>query len=287
MTLVNMNNMLKKASLEGYAVLAFNVDNMELIRAVVEAAEAENAPVIIQITYNHGQVMGFTAFTTVGRLFAENTHIPIALHLDHGTSTEGCKECLDAGFTSVMIDASSKPFRENVSLTQKVVELAKGYAASVEGAAGYIPELEDSEAELVLSNPKEVRHYCEMTGVDCVSIAIGTVHYMQEEPLKIDYEILQEIKDCVNIPLVLHGGAAITEEDMKRAVQLGISKYNAMYKTHKAFLQGMKESLINQNEEVAPGKYLVASYPTIRHGLDYAVAECRSKIRLLGGSGKA
>jgi fructose-bisphosphate aldolase class II len=287
MTLLNMNEMLTKASLGGYAVCAFNVDNMELIRAVVEAAEAENAPVIVQIAYTHGKEMGLTAFTAVGKLFAETTHVPIALHLDHGTSIEECKECLEAGFTSVMIDASSKSYQENVSLTRKVVELAKEYDASVEGAVGYIPEPEDNEVELVLSDPKEVQHYCETTGVDCVSIAIGTVHYMREEPLKISFEILQDIRNRVDAPLVLHGGAALTDEDMKRVVRLGISKYNVMYKTHKAFLMGVKESLDSLNEEVAPGKYLVAAFPTIRHGLDYAVADCQSKIRLLGGSGKA
>ena len=101
------------------------------------------------------------------------------------------------------------------------------------------------------------------------------------------FEILQEIRNRVDAPLVLHGGAALTDEDMKRAVRLGISKYKVMYKTHKAFLLGMKESLNSLNEEIAPGKYLVAAFPTIRHGLDYAVADCQSKIRLLGGSGEA
>jgi fructose-bisphosphate aldolase class II len=287
MTLENMNEMLRKASQEGYAVCAFNVDNMELIRAVVEAGEAENAPVIVQVEQTHGEEMGLKAFTTVGKLFAENTHIPVALHLDHGTSVEACKECLDAGFTSVMIDASAKTYRENVSLTHRVVELAKEYGASVEGAVGYLPEVGDSDEVLDFSDPEEVGRYCEATGVDCVSIAIGNVHYMQDEFLKVNFELLEEIRKRVDVPLALHGGAAVTDVDMKRLARLGISKYNIMYKVHKAFLQGLRQSLDNLNDEVAPGKYLVAAYPTIRHGLDDAVADCRSKIRLLGGSGKA
>ena len=124
MTLVNMNQMLNKASKEGYAVCAFNVDNMEMMRAVVEAAEAEQAPVIIQIEYNHGREMGFEIFTTVGKLFAGRSNLPVALHLDHGTTIDGCKACLDAGFTSVMFDATARSFPENVKMTQAVVELA-------------------------------------------------------------------------------------------------------------------------------------------------------------------
>lgn len=286
MALVNMNQMLKRASNEGYAVVAFNVDNMELIRAVVEAAEAENSPVIIQIAYNHGKEMGFSSFTTVGKLFAETTHIPVSLHLDHGPSIEACKECLDAGFTSVMIDCSSKSFIENVELTRQVVEIAKRFNASVEGSAGYIPEPDDKNGEIALSDPEQVQQYCDMSGVDCVSISIGNVHYMQQEPLKIEYELLQEIRKRVDTPLVLHGGVAVTEDDMRRMVSMGISKYNVMYKTHKAFLKGIRVSLDNLNEEVVPGKYVIAANPTIRSGLDYAVAECRSKIQLLGGSGK-
>jgi fructose-bisphosphate aldolase class II len=282
-----MNQMLAQASYEGYAVAAFNVDNMELIWAVIEAAEAENAPVVVQIAYDHGLEMGFPAFSTVGKLFAETTHIPAALHLDHGTTVEGCRRCLDAGFTSVMIDGSTKPFHKNVTLTKEVVELAEVYNASVEGAAGYIPEADDDISTLVHSNPELVGEYCEKTGVDCVSIAIGNAHYMQEQPLKINFKLLQEIRERVDTPLVLHGGAAVTEGDMKQMVSMGISKYNVMYKTHKAFLGGLKVSLDNQDEEVAPGKYLIAAYPTIRCGLDDAVADCRSKIRLLGSSGKA
>jgi fructose-bisphosphate aldolase class II len=282
-----MNQMLSKASEAGYAVCAFNVDHMEMIRALVEAAEAEQAPVIIQIEFNHGREMGLEVFTTVGKLFAERSNLPVALHLDHGTTLDGCKACLDAGFTSVMFDASDRSLLENVKMTQAVVELAQAYDTSVEGAVGYIPSVMDNPDECLLSDPQEVQEYCEMTGVDCVSVAIGNVHYMQDELLHLDFERLQEIRRRVTVPLVLHGGAAVTDQDMKKSVALGISKYNIMYKIHKAFLLGTKESLDHLNDEVTPGKYLVASYPTLRYGLDAAVADCRSKIRILGSSGKA
>ena len=125
-----------------------------------------------------------------------------------------------------------------------------------------------------------------MTGVDCVSIAVGNVHYMQDELLHFDFERLQEIRRRVAVPLVLHGGAAVSDQDMKKSVALGISKYNIMYKIHKAFLLGMKENLDHLNEEVIPGKYLAAAYPTLRQGLDATLAAYSSKIRLLGGSGR-
>lgn len=287
MTLVNMNQMLNKASEGGYAVCAFNVDHMEMIRAVVEAAEAEQAPVIIQVEFNHSREMGLEIFTTVGKLFARRSNLPVALHLDHGTTIDDCKACLDAGFTSVMFDASTRSYLENVKGTQAVVELAKAYDASVEGAVGYIPGVGDNPDEFPLSDPQEVQDYCDMTGVDCVSVSIGNVHYMQDELLQLDFERLKEIRRRVVVPLVLHGGAAVTDQDMKKMVALGISKYNIMYKIHKAFLLGVKDNLDRLNDEVVPGKYLVASYPTLRHGLDATVADCRSKIRLLGGSGKA
>lgn len=291
MALVNMREMLEKARRGSYCVCAFNVDNLELIRAVVEAAEMEESPVIIEILEPCVKEIGPELFAMVARSFAESVNVPVAVHLDHGLSVETCKRCLDAGFTSVMIDSSFKPFEENVSDTKAVVEYAKKYDATVEGEIGQVAGLEagpeNLDKDVVFSDPEEVAEYCKKSGVDCVGVSIGTVHYMRKDPLNLNFGLLREIRETVDIPLVLHGGAAVTDDDMKTAVELGICKYNIMYKGYKAFLAGMKESLDNLNEEVVPGKLMVFPYRTIRNGLDFAVEEYRSKIRLLGGSGKA
>ena len=288
MALVNTKEMLKKATEGKYAVCAFNVDNFELARAAVLAAEEERAPVIIAVVEPAYRAMGLYYFANFVRSLAENTLVPVALHLDHGSSVQSARECLDAGFTSVMIDASDKPLKANIKITLEVLKLAEKYDASVEGEIGHIPgfetESEDLSHDVVYTDPVEALEYYKQTGIHSLAVSIGTVHYMRREPLRLDFNLLERIRQIVDVPIVLHGGAAVTDEDMRSVVQRGVAKYNIAFKVYKAFLMGMHTALDNLREEVAPGKLFVFPYDVIRSGLEAAKSEMRSKIRLLGSA---
>jgi|LSQX01.1.fsa_nt_gb fructose-bisphosphate aldolase class II len=285
MPLVNTREMLRKATDEKYAVCAFNVECFELAIAVIEAAEEEKAPVILSVVEPAMRAMGSNRFARFARGLAEQASVPVALHLDHGSSMKIVRECLDLGFTSVMIDASSEPLEENIKITLEAMRLAEGYGACVEGEVGYVPGVEDKACDQVgdaaYTSPDEAKVYCEKTGVHSLAISIGTVHYMVKEPLKLDFELLDEIRKTVKVPLVLHGGAAVLDKDMLTAVERGIAKYNIAYKPYRAFLHGLEDALDNLSEEVAPGKLFVSPAAVMESGVRAAKDEMASKIRLL------
>jgi len=285
MPLVDTRAMLTKATRQRYAVCAFNVECFELAVAVVEAAEEESAPVILSVVEPAMRAMGPKRFADFARGLAEDATVPVALHLDHGPSIEVVKECLDLGFTSVMIDASSKPLEENIRITLEVMKLAERYGASVEGEVGYVPGIEDKAdvptADAAYTSPEEARVYCRETGVHALAVSIGTVHYMVKQPLKLDFDLLTEIRNAVSVPLVLHGGAAVVDKDMVAVVERGIAKYNIAYKPYRAFLYGLKDALDNLSEEVAPGKLFVSPAAIMESGIRAAKDEMASKIRLL------
>jgi fructose-bisphosphate aldolase class II len=190
-----------------------------------------------------------------------------------------------------MIDASKKPLTENIRITQEVVDLAKKYGAYTEGEIGHVPGIrEKSEgpgSELVSTDPAEAEIYCRESGVQSLAVSIGTVHYMRKEPILLDFPLLARIRKVVDVPLVLHGGAAVPDADMQKAVQYGIVKYNIAYKGYRAYLQGLSQGLKDIKEEVLPGKIFLYPSQVIKAGLESAKSEIRSKIRLLGANGKA
>jgi len=291
MSLLNTEKALKRATEEKYSICAFNVDTLEYIRAIVQAAEEERAPIIIEAVEQAIEEMGLKYFAKMVRQMAEDASIPVGIHLDHGSSIEWIKACLDAGFTSVMIDASNKPLKENILITQEVVKIAEKYRAFTEGEIGHVPGIEERSegptSDLVYTDPDEAAKYCRESGVQSLAISIGTVHYMRKEPLKLDFNLLGRIRKVVNVPLVLHGGAAVMEQDMQRVVEHGIVKYNIAYKGYKAYLTGLEQGLKNIKEEVLPGKLFVFPSQVIKAGLESAKKEIRSKIKLLGANGKA
>jgi fructose-bisphosphate aldolase class II len=291
MSLLNTEASLKRATEEKYCLCAFNVDSLEYMPAIVQAAEEEGAPIIMEANEVAIAGMGLKYFAMVARQRAESASVPVGIHLDHGSSIDSVKACLDAGFTSVMIDASKKPLTENIRITQEVVDLAKKYGAYTEGEIGHVPGIrEKSEgpgSELVSTDPAEAEIYCRESGVQSLAVSIGTVHYMRKEPILLDFPLLARIRKVVDVPLVLHGGAAVPDADMQKAVQYGIVKYNIAYKGYRAYLQGLSQGLKDIKEEVLPGKIFLYPSQVIKAGLESAKSEIRSKIRLLGANGKA
>ncbi|WP_394955381.1 class II fructose-bisphosphate aldolase [uncultured Helicobacter sp.] len=216
--LVSGNDILLKAHKEGYGVGAFNFVNFEMLNAIFNAANEANSPIIVQASEGAIKYMGIDmAVGLVKILSARYPHIPVALNLDHGTSFESCKRAIDAGFTSVMIDASHHCFEENVQMTKEVVTYAHSKGVSVEAELGRLMGIEDnisvSEQDAVLVNPDEAEEFVKQTQVDYLAPAIGTSHgafKFKGEP-KLDFARLQEVKRRTNVPLVLHGASAIPE----------------------------------------------------------------------------
>ena len=216
--LVTGNEILKKAHKEYYGVGAFNFVNYEMLSAIFEAANEANSPIIVQASEGAIKYLGIDMAVGMVKILSKKyPHIPVALHLDHGTTFESCKAAVDAGFTSVMIDASNHPFEENLSETSKVVKMAHAKGVSVEAELGRLMGIEDnisvSEKDAVLVNPKEAEQFVKESGVDFLAPAIGTSHgafKFKGEP-KLDFERLQEVKRLTNIPLVLHGASAIPD----------------------------------------------------------------------------
>lgn len=216
--LVTGNEILKKAHKEYYGVGAFNFVNYEMLSAIFEAANEANSPIIVQASEGAIKYLGIDMAVGMVKILSQKyPHIPVALHLDHGTTFESCKAAVDAGFTSVMIDASHHPFEENLSETSKVVEMAHAKGVSVEAELGRLMGIEDnisvSEKDAVLVNPKEAEQFVKESKVDFLAPAIGTSHgafKFKGEP-KLDFKRLQEVKRLTNIPLVLHGASAIPD----------------------------------------------------------------------------
>jgi fructose-bisphosphate aldolase class II len=291
MSLLNTEAELKRATEEKYCLCAFNVDSLEYMPAIIEAAEEEHAPIMMEANEVAIAGMGLKYFAMVARQRAQEASVPVGIHLDHGSSVDSIKACLDAGFTSVMIDASRHPLQENIRITREVAELARKYGAYSEGEIGHVPALRETSegpgSALVYTDPGEAEIFCRESGVDSLAVSIGTVHYMRREPLQLDFPLLAKIRAAVSVPLVLHGGAAVPDPDMQRAVAQGIVKYNIAYKGYRAYLAGLAQGLRDIKEEVLPGKIFVYPSQVIKAGLSSAKQEIRSKIRLLGASGKA
>ncbi len=226
--LVKGNEILLKAHKEGYGVGAFNFVNFEMLNAIFEAGNEENSPLFIQASEGAIKYMGIDMAVGMVKIMCERyPHIPVALHLDHGTTFESCEKAVKAGFTSVMIDASHHAFEENLELTSKVVKMAHNAGVSVEAELGRLMGIEDNisvdEKDAVLVNPKEAEQFVKESQVDYLAPAIGTSHgafKFKGEP-KLDFERLQEVKRLTNIPLVLHGASAIPDDVRKSYLDAG------------------------------------------------------------------
>ena len=259
MALVSSKEILMKAQQEGYAVGAFNAENMEMVQAIVAAAEELSSPVIIQTTPGSLQYADTDMFFGMVNAEAKKAKVPVALHLDHGNSAELCAKAILSGYTSIMIDGSKLAFSENVALTKKVVEFAHAMGVPVEGELGTVGGKEDThevkDSEKSYTDPEEAKEFAEQTGVDFLAVGIGNAHGFYKGVPKLRFDILEKTKSLVSIPIVLHGASGIPDEDVKKSTGLGICKVNFATELRDAFTKGVKEYLEKTPEVFDPKKY--------------------------------
>lgn len=271
--LISSKDMLLKAQKEGYAVGAFNISNLETLKAVMEAAEIKRSPVILAISESSIGYAGLAYIYNLAKTAAELAKIPTAIHLDHGKTFEMAEKCLEVGFNSVMIDASDKPLAENIVVTKKVVDLAHSKKASCEGEIGQLGQDQNK-----FSKPEEIKEYVAKTGVDFVAVAVGTRHgYAPDE--KIDVDLVAKIKEMVSVPLVLHGASGAKDEEVRMVIAKGVAKVNIHSELRMAFIEGLKQGLAENPQS-----------DDFRKVLSYSVAKTQkiveNKIELFGSSGK-
>jgi len=291
MTIATAKEILLPAAQNGYAVGAFNVTNLIQMEAVVEAAIEKRAPLIIQTSVAPARFLGPHVLVAVYRTLAESAPIPIALHLDHCEEVAYCKQCADAGYTNIMIDASKQDFEENVRLTKEVCDYchARG-GISVEGELGTVSGVEDQikvvEDEAALCNPAQAVEFVERTGVDLLAPAIGTAHgvYKTADP-KVDFERLRRINELLNgrgmrVPLVVHGGTGLPVETVQRLIAVGGAKFNVSTELKHTLIDTTFEYISAHRDEYNPGKIDKAVKDAIRR----VVAHW---IDILGSAGKA
>jgi fructose-bisphosphate aldolase class II len=284
MALVPVTELLLRADKEGYAVGAFNANNMEIIQAIVEAAEKENSPVIMQASQGAIKYAGLEFITGMVKIAAGAAKVPVALHLDHGTDFDQVVKCIRSGFSSIMYDGSKLPLEENIAITNKVLEITRPIGVSLEAELGKIGGTEDhvhvSEHEAMYTDPEEARYFVEKTGVESLAIAIGTAHGQYKGDPKLDFERLKKIKSLVKIPIVLHGSSGVSDESLRKAIGLGVCKVNIDTNIREAFVGEVRRIMADNPNEIDPRKLLGPAR-------DAAVAIIREKIRVFGSSGKA
>lgn len=258
--LVNFKEMLGKAKQEHYAVPHFNINNLEWAKYILEQCQAMNIPVILGVSEGAAKYMGgFNAITGMvkGLLKDLNITIPVCLHVDHGTSFETCKNAIDAGFTSVMIDASKHELEENIRITKAVVDYAHERGASVEAEVGHIGGTEDN---ITSSSTNATLEDCltlyNNTGIDSLAPALGSVHGFYKGEPNLDFETMDIINKAIPIPLVLHGGSGIPEDKIKKAIACGISKINVNTELQFTWSNAVREFVKNDTEAIDPRKVI-------------------------------
>ncbi|RIJ69484.1 MULTISPECIES: class II fructose-bisphosphate aldolase [unclassified Rummeliibacillus] len=284
MALVSMKEMLITAKENGYAVGQFNINNLEWTQAILQAAEEEKSPVILGVSEGAGKYMGgFVAVVNMvkGLMESYKTTVPVAIHLDHGSSFEKCKEAVDAGFTSVMIDASHHPFEENIEITSKVVDYAHAHGVSVEAELGTVGGNEDGViGGIMYADPEECRKMVEATSIDCLAPALGSVHGPYHGEPNLGFKEMEEISNLAGLPLVLHGGTGIPTKDIQRSISLGTAKINVNTENQIAATKVIREILDNDKEVYDPRKFLGPAREAIK-------ATVIGKMREFGSSQKA
>lgn len=282
--LVSGREVLEHAHKNGYAVGAFNVNNMEIVQAIVEAAEETKSPVILQASQGGLKYAGVEYIAKMAQVAANNAKVPVVIHLDHGTDFVQIMQCIRHGFTSVMIDGSKHQLEENIAITKKIVELAHAVGISVEAELGKIGGTEDDitveEREATFTDVNEADRFVKETGVDSLAIAIGTAHGPYKGEPKLDFERLKAIKERLNMPLVLHGSSGVPEESIKKAVSLGINKINIDTDLRMAFSNAVREVVLNNPSEYDPRKLLGPA----REAMKKVIIE---KMLMFGSAGRA
>ena len=306
MVLVTNKDLMIPARKSGYAIPALNVQNLESIKAVVEAAVEEKSPVILQITPSVIKYAGLEYILALAKTAAQTASVPVSIHLDHGEDFDTAAKCVNAGFTSVMIDGSFLTFEENVAVTKRVVDIAHPKGVSVEAELGKLAGVEErsvEEKEAILTDPSNAAEFVKKTGVDTLAVAIGTSHgaYKFKSQAKLDLERLKIISKKVSIPLVLHGASSVptwivekaekygaklegakgvSEDQLQKAISNGIAKINTDTDLRLAFVATVREVLSTQPKEFDPRKILGPAKDAMKE-------VSKGKMRLFGSAGKA
>ncbi|MGB6607411.1 MAG: class II fructose-1,6-bisphosphate aldolase [Atribacterota bacterium] len=288
MAFVTTKEMLKDAQKGRYGIGAFNANNMEIIQAIIETAEEEKAPVILQASQGAIKYAGLDMIVAIVKVMAEKAKIPVALHLDHGTDYYQNIKCLRAGFTSLMYDGSKLPFDENVEMTKKVVEMAHACDIPVEAELGQIGKMGDSDEPGValervkesMAVPEEAAKFVELTGIDFLAAAVGTIHGCRTPFAKLDIPRIERIRELTGVPLVLHGASGANDEEVKKGIAAGICKINIDTRIRMKFTEKMGEIIRTNPEEIDPRKILGPAK-------DAAKEIIRDRMRVFGCSGKA
>ena len=311
MPLVTTTEMFKKAYAGGYAVGAFNVNNMEMIQAIVEAANECRSPVILQVSAGARKYANPVYLRHLVAAAVETTDIPIAMHLDHGADFEICKASIDGGFTSVMIDASSKPWEENISITKKVVEYAHDHGVVVEAELGKLAGIEDdvhvADHDAMFTSPDEVEEFTSRTGIDSLAIAIGTSHgaykFKPGQDPKLRIDILEEIgRRLPGFPIVLHGASSVPQEqvaivnefggsmpnaigipesELRKAAKLAVCKINIDSDLRVAFTAAIRKHLAENPSHFDPRQYLGDARANMKEMVKHKIVD------VLGSANKA
>ena len=311
MPLVTTKKMFEDAYKGGYAIGAFNVNNMEIIQGITEAAKKLNAPLILQVSKGARAYANHTYLVKLVEAAEIETGLPIALHLDHGPDFETCKSCIDGGFTSVMIDGSHLPYEENVALTKKVVDYAHAHGVVVEGELGQLAGIEDdvnvSAENAHFTDPEQVYDFVTRTGVDSLAIAIGTSHgaykFKPGQKPQLRFDILEEVsKKLPGFPIVLHGASSvipefveqinqyggkmpdaigIPEDMLRQAATMAVCKINIDSDLRLAMTAGVREVLWNKPEVFDPREYLKVGRANVKEVVKHKI------INVLGSDGKA
>lgn len=289
MTLQNVYPWILQAQQDGWAVGAFNANTMEQVQAIAFAAQAENAPAIIQVSHralryigNGSETLGLKYIAALGRIAAESVSVPLSLHLDHGTETE-VLQAIALGFTSVMFDGDALSFEENLSTTKRLCEIAHSVGVCMEAEIGDVPKPDEKpfdEAEITLTDPADAVRFAEATGIDLLAIALGSIHGLMTKQVSLDLARLAAIRERVSVPLVLHGSSGVADQDIKRGVMMGLAKVNVATQLSIGFTGAIRKALSQDQEVVDPRKYLV-------EGRSAEVEVVRERIQFLGASGKA
>lgn len=289
MTLQNVLPWILRAQQEGWAVGAFNANTLEQMQAIVLAAEAEEAPAIIQVSHraltylgSDNEIQGLKYAAAMGKIAAESVTVPIALHLDHGTEAE-VLQAIALGFTSVMFDGDGLSLEENILMTKRLCEVAHSLGICMEAEIGEVPKpdgKEFDESSIRLTQPDEAAQLVRATGIDTLAVALGSVHGLKTKQISLNLECLAQIRSRVSIPLVLHGSSGVADHDIKQGIATGLSKVNVATQLAQAFTGAVRNVLNRDDELVDPRKYLVA-------GRNAQIDAVRERIRFFGASGKA
>ncbi|MEA2080634.1 MAG: ketose-bisphosphate aldolase [Pseudomonadota bacterium] len=284
MPLVDMKDMLQHAYRHGYAIGAFDLVSLDFLEGIMMAAERARAPVILSLAESHFEYFDFELVMPAVEAAARRASIPVAIHLDHGATLESAVRAINFGCNGVMVDASHQPLPENIATSREVVEMALGCGVSVEGELGYVPGVEGEDAErhpgeITYTTPAEAKAYVERTGVDFLAVSIGTVHGRMRGKPKLDFQRLKQINEALAIPLVIHGGTGLSDDQFRQLIANGVAKIN-----YYTALSDVAAKQVEENTRAGTSSGYTGFVKNIRSAV---AAETERCMHLWGSTGRA